>query len=130
MPECAHCRREHTGRAATTAALEGRIPDYTRRFAETSDSSCIAGAAIHTSALNSRRRSYPLRGRSSQLWGGEAEHVAPSDLDHSVDTGGVRLGHAPESSFGQFNHPIIMGDEVQAGGRGEDGRAWLYLGSS
>jgi hypothetical protein len=27
----------------------------------------------------------------------------------------VRLHHPPESSFGQFNHPIIMDDEIEAG---------------
>jgi hypothetical protein len=25
------------------------------------------------------------------------------------------LSHAPKSGFGQFNHPIIMDDEIQAG---------------
>ena len=27
----------------------------------------------------------------------------------------MRLSHAPKSGFGQFNHPIIMDDEIQAG---------------
>jgi len=26
----------------------------------------------------------------------------------------VRLSHAPKSGFGEFNHPILMKDEIQA----------------
>ena len=60
-------------------------------------------------------RTLPIRRRSSRLRGGEAEHVAAIDLDHGVEAGGVRLSHAPKSGFGQFNHAIIMDDEIQAG---------------
>src|SRR5215471_14911121 len=55
-----------------------------------------------------------IRRRSSQLRGGEAEHVATIDLDHGVEAGGVRLSHAPKSGFGHFNRPIFMEDEIQA----------------
>ena len=51
--------------------------------------------------------------------GGKAEYVAPIDVNHGVDAGGVRLHHAPKSGFGQFNHPIIMDDEIQAGVEGK-----------
>jgi len=34
---------------------------------------------------------------------------------HGAEAGGVRLPHAAKSRFGQFNHPIIMEDEIQAG---------------
>ena len=61
----------------------------------------------------------PIRRRSSQLRGGETEHVAPIDLDHAVEAGGVRLPHAPKSRFGQFNHPITMDGEIQAGVEGK-----------
>jgi hypothetical protein len=43
----------------------------------------------------------------------------PIDPDHGVKAGGVRLPHAPKSGFGQFNHPIIMDDEIQAGVEGK-----------
>jgi len=43
----------------------------------------------------------------------------PIDPDHGVEAGGVRLPHAPKSGFGQFNHPIIMDDEIQAGVEGK-----------
>jgi hypothetical protein len=36
-----------------------------------------------------------------------------------VEAGGVRLPHSPKSGFGQFNHPIIMDDEIQAGVEGK-----------
>src|SRR5262249_19398206 len=40
---------------------------------------------------------------------------APINFDDRVEPRGVRLPHAPESSFGEFNHPILMADEIQAG---------------
>jgi len=48
----------------------------------------------------SPRGTLPIRRRSSELHGGEAEHVAPVDLDHGAEAGGVRLPHAPKSRFG------------------------------
>ena len=42
------------------------------------------------------------------------QHAASIDLDHRVESRGVRLPHTSESSFGQFNHPTIMHNEVQA----------------
>jgi hypothetical protein len=42
------------------------------------------------------------------------QHAASIDLDHRVESRGVRLSHTSESSFGQFNHPTIMDSEIQA----------------
>ena len=52
------------------------------------------------------------------------QHVTSVDLNHCVASRGVRLPHTPESGFSQFNHPIIMDDEIQAGVKGKaiDGR--------
>ncbi|HTG61880.1 MAG TPA: hypothetical protein VMG63_21025 [Terriglobia bacterium] len=36
------------------------------------------------------------------------------DSEHDVDRCGVRLRHAPESDFSQFNNPILMEDKIQA----------------
>jgi hypothetical protein len=49
---------------------------------------------------------------ASRLRGWEAQHVAPIDPDDRIEPCGVRLPHAPESGFGQVNHPIIMDDEI------------------
>ncbi len=51
----------------------------------------------------------------SQLRRREPQHLASIDSDHCVKTCGVRLHHPPESSFGQFNHPVIMDDEIEVG---------------
>jgi len=51
----------------------------------------------------------------SQLRRREAQHLASIDADHCVKTCGVRLHHPPESSFGQFNQPVIMDDEIEVG---------------
>jgi hypothetical protein len=46
--------------------------------------------------------------------GWEAQHVAPIDPNHDVEPRRVRLHHAPEPGFGQFNRStIIMDDEIQ-----------------
>ena len=37
------------------------------------------------------------------------------NFDDRVEPRGVRLRHAPKSGFGQFNHSILMADEIQAG---------------
>src|SRR4029450_6956259 len=37
-------------------------------------------------------------------------------LNYRVEPCGVRLPHAPKSGFGQFNHPILMADEIQVRG--------------
>jgi hypothetical protein len=74
---------------------------------------CFSGRAAQVSYLSDFRllavahRLHPARG-----W--EAQHVAPIDPNHGVEPCIVRLRHAPESGFGQFNHSIIMDDEIQA----------------
>ena len=40
--------------------------------------------------------------------------MAPLNFDYRVEPRGVRLPYAPKSGFGQFNHPILMEDEIQA----------------
>jgi hypothetical protein len=44
--------------------------------------------------------------------GGKAQEVASINFDDRIETRGVRLPHAPKSGFGQFNHPILMEDEI------------------
>jgi hypothetical protein len=51
----------------------------------------------------------------SELRRREAQHVAFADPDHCVEPCGMRVHHPPESSFGQFNHPVIMDDEIEVG---------------
>jgi hypothetical protein len=51
----------------------------------------------------------------SQLRRREAQHLATFDLDHCVEPCGMRLDHSPESGFCQFNHPVIMEDEIEVG---------------
>jgi hypothetical protein len=51
----------------------------------------------------------------SQLRRREAQHLAAIDLDHCVESCGMRLDHSPESGFRQFNHPVIMEDEIEVG---------------
>jgi hypothetical protein len=47
--------------------------------------------------------------------GRETQHLAAIDSNHDVDRCGVRLRHAPESVFGEFNDPIFKQEEIQAG---------------
>jgi hypothetical protein len=52
----------------------------------------------------------------SQLRRREAQHLASIDPNHRVEPRGMCLHHPPESSFGQFNHPvIIIDDEIEVG---------------
>jgi hypothetical protein len=43
----------------------------------------------------------------------EAHYLASIDPDPRAEPCGARLHHPPESSFGQFNRPVIMDDEIQ-----------------
>jgi hypothetical protein len=66
----------------------------------------------------------------SQLRRREAQHLATIDPDHRVEPCGMRLHHPPESGFGQFNHPVIMDDEIEVGVkakavRGRQRSSWL-----
>src|SRR5262249_42534684 len=57
----------------------------------------------------------PGKASTSSRLGREAQHVTTIDSDHDVDRSGVRLQHAPESDFSQFNDPIVVEDKIQAG---------------
>jgi hypothetical protein len=92
-----------------------RAPTPAIHFAQTVSASRYRAFARLTERFRPVNRALPIRRRSSQLRGGEAEHVAPIYLDYGIEAGRVRLPHAPKSRFGQFNRPIIMGDEIQAG---------------
>jgi hypothetical protein len=51
----------------------------------------------------------------SQLRRRDAQHLAAIDPDHCVEPCGMRLHHPPESSFRQFNQPVMMDDEIEVG---------------
>jgi hypothetical protein len=64
----------------------------------------------------SRLDCLPARGSArsmSQLRRRDTQDLASLDPDHCVEPCGMRLHHSPEPSFGQFNHPVIMEDEIE-----------------
>jgi hypothetical protein len=50
--------------------------------------------------------------RTRQTWRWEVQTVATIDLDHGVQSRGMRLHHPPESGCGQFNRPISVDHEI------------------
>jgi len=51
----------------------------------------------------------------SELRSGKAQQLASTYRYHCVEPCGMRLHHPPKSSFGQFNYPVILDDEIEVG---------------